>query len=170
MDIKSYKYLDIRKYCKLKGMDEQSTRHITDLYFFEELRKSVGIEASREWFVNVDSTIFVGQMAPQTAQRGIPDRKAAACSINGRDRPRAKESSSKTRSGSAETSGISEDGCDSVELKETFCDDDRNSKSDLKNSVRSQPAEAESFKFKKTPSFEKKFGLLFTDAAHTILE
>ena len=63
MDIKSYKYLDIRKYCKLKGMDEQSTRHITDLYFFEELRKSVGIEASREWFVNVDSTKFVGQMA-----------------------------------------------------------------------------------------------------------
>ena len=34
----------------------------------------------------------------------------------------------------------------------------------------SHPSKSDTPKFKKTPSLEKKFGLLFTDAAHTILE
>ena len=153
-------------------------RSRADLYFFEELRKAIGEEAGAKWLESQSSAKSKTHSVSEynSACSGpIPGiLKNESPSSTGRDFPRAKSgrqpASNMKTCLTAERSLIEgilsnvDHGSDET-FRETA------DLADLLSADQApQPSKSITPKFKKTPSLEKKFGLLFTDAAHTILE
>ena len=128
-------------------------QHITDIYFYEELRNSVGEEASRMLLANFE---FVKSKVTPAVQNRSQEISATGPSP-GRDVPTAK---------APPKICTYSNGMDEAKKLDKSSDSltDRKFDANFRTQGTSCP------QFKKTPSLESKMGLLFTDAAHTILE
>jgi hypothetical protein len=157
---------------KQRTMDEPTfSRPITDLYFFEELCLAIGPHASSQW------------LADENRKRGIDHSnltKAVIMSVapltaGGRDMPRVKIQAPSDGSCccnvNVEGNAVSDERF--RETPSNLIDDREPSTAGMKGLLSlfaDERSDIAISRFKSQSFIEKKLGLLFTDAAHTVLD
>ena len=148
---------------------------IADLYFFEELHNTVGFDASREWLIQ--QQIKTSSCSEDTASESLRF-PSVSTARSGRNAPCAKHDANCLKHKSMGDRDLRE-----LKIGTTADSNDHNPdanhpkqgkgsplQSTLSNFATSLGLESSEMMIDRTLSVERKFGLLFTDAAHTILD
>jgi hypothetical protein len=146
------------------------SRPITDLYFFEELRHAIGPDASSQWLADEGRKRGIDHSNPTKAVITT----VAPLAVGGRDLPKVKIQAPSDYS-CCSSANIE----DSANADESFLETPNNMSEGreptaemrvLLSLFADQNHEIASARFKSNSILEKKLGLLFTDAAHTVLD